>query len=287
MEQEKTPDSAGDPLAELPIPPCPTVMLALIEETRKASVGYRRLSSLITRDASLSGAMINAANSSYFALRTPVTTAQQAMAVLGVTTICEIVTKLALRSTLGGAGGISMERFWERANYLGKCSSLLTERLSSVDRDAAYNFGLFHEAGIPVLMQKFPDYKEALLLANAAVDRPFTAIEQERHGTNHAAVGARLARVWKLPELICNAIHHHHDYGILRDQSVKDEELLDLVAIGVLAEHVVNVFLRRSPDAETRAALSTAQEHFQIDKDALHDLTDEVCHSLRELREGR
>ena len=287
MEQEETPDSAIDPLAELPIPPCPTVLLALIEETRKASVGYRRLSSLISRDAGFSAAMINAANSSYFALRTPVATAQQAMAVLGVTTICEIVTKMALRSTLGGAGGISMERFWERANYLGKCSALLAERLSSVDRDAAYNFGLFHEAGIPVLMQKLPGYKDTLLLANETVDRPFTAIEEERHGTNHAAVGARLAKVWKLPEPICNAILHHHDYGILGNEDVEDGELRDLVAIGVLAEHVVNVFLRRSSDAETKAALSAAQGYFDIDKDALHDLTDEVCHSLRELREGR
>lgn len=285
MGQEKKPGSTKDLLGELTIPPCPTVLLALTEEIRKTNASYRRLSSLVSRDVGLSGAMINAANSSYFALRTPVSTVQQAMAVLGLNTLTEIVTGLSLRSTFNRVNGISMERFWERANYLAKTSSLLAVELSDVDKEDAYNFGLFHEAGIPVLMQKFASYKDTLQIANATVDRPFTAVEDERHGTNHAAVGYKLAETWALSDLIRKAILCHHDYEVLR--SGEDEDVADLVAIGVLAEHVANVFLRRTTDAEAKAAQPATLEYFGLDSSGLRDLTDNICDTLRELREGR
>jgi HD-like signal output (HDOD) protein len=118
--------------------------------------------------------------------------------------------------------------------------SRLSRSFPGITSDIAYTFGLFMDCGIAVLIQKFPAYKQTLAVANSAVDRRFTAIEEEAHQTNHAAVGYWLARSWHLEKDLADAIRFHHEYEILADDLAgQTQRTRHLVAFGLLSEHLI------------------------------------------------
>ncbi len=267
--------------SEISIPPCPTVLLAVIEEIRKPTLSFKKLSAMISQDPGLSGAMIGAANSSYFGLSSKVQTLQHAMAVLGLDVVRDIMMDLVLRNTFSQNDGISMGRFWERSNYFAKSCSGLAAKLTNLPREEAYSFGLFHDAGIPLMMKKFPGYKDTLKIANESADRPFLEIERERHGVTHAAIGHDLARNWALSDSVCEAILHHHDIalpGYIEGNNAPGS--LNMVAVGVLAEHLTNTFLRRPIEAEWQQALPAALQHFELSAPQFEQLSASVCDDL-------
>ncbi|WP_251620309.1 HDOD domain-containing protein, partial [Staphylococcus aureus] len=50
--------------------------------------------------------------------------------------------------------------------------------------------------------------------------------------TNHAVVGYYTARSWRLPEHVCEAIANHHNaLSIFGDESARDTQLKNLLAI--------------------------------------------------------
>jgi HD-like signal output (HDOD) protein len=103
--------------------------------------------------------------------------------------------------------------------------------------------GLFRDAGIPLLMKRFADYKDTLRLANQ-YPRGFTVVEDERHGMNHAVVGAILGRSWLLAEHVRNAIRNHHEPAIFQDATDASEK--SLIAIAHLAGQLESRYSRKS-----------------------------------------
>jgi HD-like signal output (HDOD) protein len=70
----------------------------------------------------------------------------------------------------------------------------LASRMRICSANIAHTFGLFCDIGIPLLLERFPDYQETLVLAGNDVNEKFTAIEQKRHSTSHTSIGALMAR---------------------------------------------------------------------------------------------
>lgn len=74
--------------------------------------------------------------------------------------------------------------------------------------------------------------------ARARRDRTPVETENFNHKTDHAVVGALVARVWRLAPQVMAAIRLHHDLDVLGD-SRTDAEVQLLVATGLLAEHMM------------------------------------------------
>jgi putative nucleotidyltransferase with HDIG domain len=272
-------DSVSDILKTISIPPCPAVVAALLAESRRPEVDFHKIIRLISGDLSLAASMMKTSNSPFFALRNKVQTVQQAAAVLGLKNIINIVNGLALKRTLSPKG-VSMERFWDRSNYHAMISNRLARRVPGLNREDAYTFGLFHDCGIPILMQRFPDYKETLALANRSA-HPMCEVENERHGTDHAVVGAMLARNWQLPTFIVQAIGAHHHFEILRDASLNvANEVRALTAISLLADHLIANFLDVPDETEWLAHGASALNYLGFDEEELADLRSEITEEL-------
>lgn len=279
-------DSVSDILKTISIPPCPAVVTSLLEEARHAEVDFKKVIRLISGDLGLAASMMKTANSPFFALRNKVETVQQAAAVLGLKNIINIVKGLALQRALSPKG-VSMERFWERSNYHAMVSARLARRVPGVTKEDAYTFGLFHDCGIPILMQRFPGYKETLALANRSA-QPIWQVENERHNTDHVAVGAMLARNWHLPPLIAQAIRLHHTFEILHDgDSDVPDEARGLTAIALLADHLIARFLNVPDDAEWMAHGTSALNYLSFDEDELAEIRAEMDEELNAARLDR
>lgn len=243
MQTEIASETAADILKGIDIPPCPAVVSSLMSEAARAEVDFHKIARLISGDVGLAAAMLKTANSPFFALSRKVQSVPMAVSVLGLKNILKIVTGLSLRNSVK-APKLNMERFWERSSFTAIACERLAKGQPCISREDAYTFGIFHECGVPILMQKFPDYKETLATAN---QEGGTDCEDKTHGTNHAVAGYMLARNWGLNPVVAQAIRHHHDPSFFDEAPAGDAVAIQtLVALGVVGEHIVAMFPRLS-----------------------------------------
>jgi HD-like signal output (HDOD) protein len=88
------------------------------------------------------------------------------------------------------------------------------------------------------MLQGLKGYAGTLAEAMARQDRTFTQTENAAHRTDHAVVGAIVARTWRLPPVISVAVRLHHDFTILTDDNIP-AEARTLVSMALVAEHLV------------------------------------------------
>ena len=224
---------------EIGIPPCPAILTKLLRETRADEPDFRRVGQLVGGDVALASAVLKVANSSFYGLRTKAASVQQALALLGLTAVTQLVTGLLLRQAFSGSAGPGMERYWKTSMATSLISALLCRETARGDSGVACTYGLFRDCGMPVMLHKFPIYADIFDGSALTPGEPVLEVENERYTTNHARVGAQLARSWHLPESLCYAILHHHDV-LYSDETLAQAEAsaLALIAIGLAAEQL-------------------------------------------------
>jgi HD-like signal output (HDOD) protein len=231
--------NADQIVQEIGIPPCPAILTKLLRETRAGEPNFRRVGQLIGGDVALASAVLKVANSPFYGLRTKAASVPQALVLLGLSTVTQLVTGLLLRQAFPGAAGPGMERYWKTSMATSLISALLCRETGRGDSGAACTYSLFRDCGMPVMLLKFPIYADIFDGSALTPGEPVLEIENERYGTNHARVGAQLARSWYLPESLCYAILRHHDV-LYSDAMLAQAEagILSLIAIGLAAEQL-------------------------------------------------
>lgn len=288
MKNQKQIESqaAENILKTIRIPPCPEVVLALMEEARQDEVDFTRLVTLISGDVALAASMLKTANSPFFALRNKANSVQQAVSVLGLKNLIQIARGSALQNALGGEK-IHMERFWERSNFTAVVAANMAGHVAGISREDAYTYGLFHDCGVPVLMAKFSEYTEKLAASNRTAELVIH-IEDQHYATNHAIVGNMLARNWCLPESICQAILVHHDPTIFTHSNDRIPPVAcTLVAIQLVSEHIVAAFQGKPDDAEWHLGGQLAQDYLGLNDDDMADIREDALTELEEARAYR
>jgi HD-like signal output (HDOD) protein len=117
----------------------------------------------------------------------------------------------------------------------------LAKRIGAQAGDEAYALGLFHDCGVPLMLQRFPNYMTVVeeAYANASAECRVVDTENRMFNTNHAVVGYYTAKSWRLPEHVSAAIANHHNaLAIFSDESSRNAQLKNLLAILKMAEHI-------------------------------------------------
>ena len=272
------------------IPPCPRIIVAMVQEARNDDPDLLKLDRLISGDMGLAAAVIKSANSPFYGLNHKVQAVKSALQVLGIRSVTNIVTMLALRNALGSPGHMPdsfWNQFWDRTNYHAIACARLARQLRFISTEGAYTFGLFNDCGIPILLQRFADYRETLELASAT-DRPLVELEYERHKATHTMVGSILASSWHLPELVCNAIRDHHSFDLIYgDTKAGQGDIAALVAISLIADYLVNDFLGTPHDTAWHQHGTQALEYLGFDEDELLESKTDILEELQEAQAYR
>jgi len=262
-------------LKGIAIPARPQVLVQLENELTTDDPDPRVIVRLVSGDVGLSAAVLKTVNSPFFGLSRRISSVAQAVSLLGMRSAAQIVTGLVLRAAIAGKAG-SLERFWDSAEKVAGIASHIALSIPRGPRDEAYCFGLFHDVGIPILLQKFPDYRQTLSLADKLSDRPFTAVEEERHATDHATLGYLVAKGWFLPEAICEGILYHHDPSVFDDRDVVSSQALTLIAINALAEHFHDEYFRLRSNSSWERMGDRALAHLGLQEDEYCDLREDL-----------
>jgi len=218
------------------IPPRPQVLQDIESMLQDDDSTERMIAQLIARDVALSAEVFKLVNSPVYRRSAKIDSLEQAVRMLGRKPMGQVTRTALLRQQLGG-GAARFERFWERSTDVATLASTLCDQLDRPGRmtaEQAYLVGLFHDCGVPVLMQHLKDYADRQLAAATAA--PDFIAEDDEHATSHCIAGLLVAQEWQLPDMLCEAIRGHH-YVIADDQPAPHAIALLQLALTAYARH--------------------------------------------------
>lgn len=256
------------------IPPRPSLLADMQRELAADEPSPMAIGGIVASDAGMSGALLKLANSALFGGARQSKSVNQAISFLGVNQVASLMTGLLARQAIP-ADSAALASFWETSSRRAVAMVFLARRLRIGTPDVAHTFGLFCDTGMALLTARFPDYAATFDAACREAERPFTAIEDERHSTNHAAIGSLLARSWGLPDDVAWAILHHHDYDVIDDDATPDT-VRALVALSLLANRAIDQYRGGASACEWDKGGARACAYLGLEDDEITDLIDQL-----------
>ena len=262
------------------IPPRPSLLADLQRELASEEPSPAAIGRIISSDVGMSGALLKLANSSFYGGARKATSIDQAIAFLGITQVAALMTGLLARQAIA-ADSAALAGFWDLSTRRAQAMVFLSRRLRIGAPDVAHTFGLFCDTGMALLLERFPDYGATFEEAAGDAGRRFTMLEDERHSTNHAAIGCLLARNWGLSSDVSWAILHHHDYSVI-DDAASDDAVRSLVALSLLAERALQAYQGHSASIEWDKGGERACAYLGLSPDETTDLLDQLLDCFTE-----
>lgn len=227
------------------IPPQPRVLDELRKLMQRKEMDVRPLAKVINQDPGLTAILFKVVGNSAYRQHPPLATVEEILHAVGVRQTFNIVQAISL----AGLGDIKKNRqvyeaFWARSHTIAQLAMLIAdERIAvcNIFPDQAYLAGIFHDCGVPLLMQRFPTYCTDMRLGAPGVWIDL-AEEDRKFNADHCVVGYLVARHWCLPDFICDAIRYHHAIGELGDHEARSMVAVLQLAIEIyfVDQHIPN-----------------------------------------------
>ncbi|WP_370980820.1 HDOD domain-containing protein [Agaribacterium sp. ZY112] len=237
MSSELSQEQIQNALQGISIPPQPQILVDLQMEQLDPNCNINNIAKLISQDVGLSGAILKIVNSPFYNLSNTITSILQAVNLLGVNSVINLVNAHSIKGALSDDDIISLGRFWDNAMEIAQTSTVIAKQIGFSHIDEAYTLGLFHNAGVPLLMSRVDNYSEVIQQSYACGYRRITETENELIKTNHAVVGYYIGKSWNLPRYLCEAIHEHHNVLKILQDDEADNIKKTLISILKIAEH--------------------------------------------------
>jgi HD-like signal output (HDOD) protein len=275
--EELDKEQAEKVLAGIEIPPQPEALQVVLQEQNSGTPNLKRVSDTISRDVGLSALVLKAVNSPLYGLRAKVNSVHHGMMILGLKNLSSLVTGLSLRMALKGRTNLNLNAFWESASGTAMVARALSRELCAGDAEDAYLLGLFHHAGIPMMMLKFADYPNFLKKAGSDPDIDQTTLETNTYSTNHAMVGYYLARGWNIPAQIAKGILHHHAPP---ETAEVDDSIRPLLYLLPMAAHFIHKSTQLSEDLHWARVEPEVLSYFELTEQNQADLQADMLDQL-------
>ena len=190
----------------------------------------------ISNDVSLSAELLKMVNSAAFALASPCSSIYDAVKLVGLRGIKNLLFSIGAVDSFAKVGG-KTEELWSHAYQVAFYSYNLARNFFTGQRNViedAYVCGLLHDMGKIIFETSHPDFINGVRKMSAEKNISADIFERLLAGVNHAEIGARVAENWNFPDIIVNAIRYHH----APDSAPADvKKLVDVVYLADLMTH--------------------------------------------------
>ncbi|NWG86039.1 MAG: HDOD domain-containing protein [Hydrogenophilaceae bacterium] len=218
------------------IPSPPTLLIELERLMDEEDINIAAVAELISQDPGVAAQIFRQIASPIYGLSKPPESLGKAVSLIGLKSLHDLVKSICLRQVLSGDSPF-FEWFWERSAEISKLAAAIAwaqRTVVNVLPEHAHLVGLFHDCGIPVLALHNKKYNECFRKAGV-YQWPDIRKEDGKFQTDHAVVGYLVAKHWKLPDYVCQAVRYHHEIVHAEHKAAT------LVAILQMAMHIYNV----------------------------------------------
>lgn len=193
------------------IPSMPLVATRCFEMTQDPNCNYDRLVELLSTDPGIAAEILRLSNSALFGVPRKVTALKQAVTLLGIKRLRDLVLTryLVQRLDQSRKGLIDINYFWRRSLTRAVVASRLAEAAQPRHREEAFIGGLLAHVGVVVLAQAVPTaYKPIAEQYKPLGGRDWIAGEYNLLGVTHGEVSAMVLEDWSLPNEVTDAVRH-------------------------------------------------------------------------------
>ena len=179
----------------------------LLAEMNKDDPNPKRVSDLISQDPSLTTRVLRLSNSAFFRVSRKIGSAEEAVAMLGMTHVRSLVMAAALGSSFKNVPGVNLPQFWRYSLRVADISKSLAGLLRQNESNA-FTAGLIHAIGDLIMHIAMPDLIAPLDMGTPPLDLNRARAEMSVFGYSYAQVGAGMAEKWNFPTTIVSALNN-------------------------------------------------------------------------------
>ena len=196
------------------LPTLPVIVQQIQKLIASPNSNMIQIASIIAKDQAIAARVIRLINSAFYGMGGKVTSIQQAIVLLGLNTVKNLVLGVSVvkmfEDAAGNASLFDREKFWMHTFACALGAKMIAKRINMREPEDFFLAGLLHDIGILVLDQFF--HREFIGVMQDAAERKidYVKAEQDNLGLTHAEIGEYMGRKWKIPEMLVHSIRYHH-----------------------------------------------------------------------------
>jgi diguanylate cyclase (GGDEF)-like protein len=197
--------------AKAKLPSNPAIAAQILELVNDPNSSAEQFAQAIQADVALAARLLEMANAARFAQRTPATTIQRAVTILGLRRIRMVALGFQLVSHLDHLGEcpFDLKRFWQQSVLRACLGRQMATTVAPNHAEEAFLIGLLQDCGVLPLVQLYGAEYGKLYTRNLA-PAAFYQAERERFPHSHVDAIRVMATGWKLPAVIAEPLSQHH-----------------------------------------------------------------------------
>lgn len=171
------------------------------------------ISNIIGKDQSLAAHLLKLANSVFYGFPSAVSTLEQAVQIIGLHEIRELVLATSVIEAFDQLPEnlVEIQSFWKHSVACGLASALLGKERNHPETERLFVGGLLHDIGRLVMFLEAPEASRQILQHCEREGRLTCNVEIEVLGFDHATLGAEIICAWNLPRSLVQMVRCHHN----------------------------------------------------------------------------
>jgi len=179
---------------------------------KNPSTTINQVEVVLQKDTNLAMKLLKIANSSFYGHATRIDKISQALVMVGMNQVMDLLTGSFVVDHFKGVDSkfMDMNKFWQHSIGTGLAAKSISEHLGNSDLEASFVAGMLHDVGRIVLCMNAPDQIGQAFEKAETANISLTKAEMDIFGFTHADVGMALFQQWKFPQNIIEATGFHH-----------------------------------------------------------------------------
>ena len=195
------------------IEPVPQVIHQLMELVEDPEVPTSEITELILYEPVVTANLLKLANSSAFGFKRRVESVHDAVVMLGLKQVVEIVLLNSVTKPLKSAQqgyGLEEGQLWKQSVSCALIASAIADTIEAPAKHIVFTADLLKDIGVIVLDRHIGQRMAKIRDVMESVSMGLIAAERQVLGLDHAQLGGRIASNWNFSEALASAIQHHH-----------------------------------------------------------------------------
>ena len=168
---------------------------------------------VLRHDPGLTGNVLKLANSAYFGIPSKVASTRQAVLLLGLKKLIQLVIASCVNAVMDmPVPGYNMQpgNLWRHSIAVSIAAEALVKDKKQIEVEDIFTPALLHDIGKLILGHFVNDAQQDIEnIVTTGV--PYVVAENMVLGTDHAEVGAQILSQWSFPCEVVDAVRWHHD----------------------------------------------------------------------------
>lgn len=195
------------------IEPVPQVIHQLMDLVDDPEVPVSDITELILYEPVVTANLLKLANSAAFGFKKKVDSVHDAVVLLGLKQVVEIVLLNSVARPLKSAQqgyGLEEGQLWKQSVSCALMASAIAESIEAPAKHIIFTAALLKDIGVIVLDRHMGHSMEKIRDAMQADNLNLVAAERQVWGLDHAQLGGRIADNWNFSKVLVNTIQNHH-----------------------------------------------------------------------------